>query len=139
VKGNPVTISNEDRKHFISEIHYYIYTVLIPLNLMFMVFLFLPGEGKYLAAIALLLDALVYLTKIKPAYDDISEDRFYSKRGVLRAVKFRISFEKFEYRLENEPEILTSVTSRYQTSLEHEVDVVYAQKSHRIIKMKITQ
>jgi len=139
VKGNLVTISNEDRKHFISEIYYYIVTVLIPLNLIFMVFLFLPGGGKYLSGIALLIDALVYFTKIKPAYDDISEDRFYSKRGILRAVKFHISLEKFEYRLENEPEIFSSVTSRYQTCLEHEVDIVYAQKSHRIIKMKITQ
>ncbi len=139
MKGNSVAISNEDRRHFISEIHYYIYTVMVPLNLIFGIFLFLPGEAKLLSATALLLDGLVYLTKIKPAYDDISEDRFCSKRGILRTVKFRPSLEKFEYRLENEPEILSSVTSRYQTCLEHEVDVVYAVKSHRIIKMKITQ
>lgn len=137
MKATPATITNEERKHFISEIHYYLLTVVIPLNLIFLFFLFLPGEGKYLAALALLLDILVYFTKIKPAYDDVAADQFYSKRGVLRAVKFSFSFEKFEYRLDGEPEVLSSVTSRYHTCLEHEVEVVYAQKSHRIIKMKI--
>lgn len=138
MKGNLVTITDQDRKNFISEIHYYILTVVVPLNLIFMVFLLLPGEAKYLAAIALLLDLFIYLTKVKPAYDDISGNRFYCKRGIFRAVKFRLSFEKFEYRLEGEPEVLSSVTSRYQTCLEHAVEVVYADRSHRIIKMKMT-
>lgn len=138
MKGNLVTITDQDRKNFISEIHYYILTVVVPLNLIFMVFLLLPGESKYLAAIALLLDLFIYLTKVKPAYDDISGNRFYCKRGIFRSVKFRLSFEKFEYRLEGEPEVLSSVTSRYQTCLEHAVEVVYADRSHRIIKMKMT-
>lgn len=138
MKGNLIAISNEDRKNFVSEIHYYMLTVLVPLNLIFMVFLFLPGDAKYLAALALLVDVLVYFTKIKPAYDDVSDDKFYCKRGILRAVKFNFSFEKFEYRLDDEPEILSSVTSRYQTCLEHEVEVVFAHKSRRIIKMKLT-
>lgn len=138
MKGNLTTITDEDRKNFISEIHYYILTVVIPLNLIFLVFLLLPGEAKYMSAIALFLDVLIYLTKIKPAYVDIAKNRFYSKQGVLRNQKFRISFEKFEYRLDGEPEILSSVTSRYQTCLEHAVEVVYAEKSHRIIKMKLT-
>lgn len=137
MKGNLVTISDQDRKNFISEIHYYLLTVVLPLNLLFAVFLLLPGQGKILSAIAIVLDVFIYLTKIRPAYNDIAENKFYSKRGVLRAVKFRISFEKFEYRLEGEPEVLSSVTSRYHTSLEHSVEVVYAEKSHRIIKMKL--
>jgi hypothetical protein len=138
VEGKLVTISDEDRKNFISEIHYYIMTVVIPLNLIFMVFLLLPDNAKYLSAVALLLDALIYLTKIKPAYDDMSGNKFYCKQGVLRAVKFRLSFEKFEYRLDGDPEVFSSVTSRYTSSLEHAVEVVYAEKSHRIIKLKHT-
>lgn len=138
MEGKRVTISNEDRNNFISEIHYYIFTVVIPMNLIFMVFLLLPGDAKFMSAIVLLLDALIYFTKIKPAYDDIAKNEFYVKKGILRAVKFRISFEKFEYRLEDEAEVLSSVTSRYGSCLEHEVEVVYANKSHRIIKMKLT-
>lgn len=138
MEGKRVTISNEDRNNFISEIHYYLFTVVIPLNLIFMVFLLLPGDAKYMSAIVLFLDALIYFTKIKPAYDDIAKNEFYVKTGVLRAVKFRISFEKFEYRLEDESEVLSSVTSRYGSFLEHEVEVVYANRSHRIIKMKLT-
>lgn len=133
-----VKITDKDRKEFISEIHYYFLTVVVPLNLIFAVFLLLPREAKALSAVALALDAFIYLTKIKPAYDDISAETFNCKQGVLRKAKFRLSFEKFEYFIEGEPEIMSSVTSRYQTCLEHAVEVVYAEKSHRIIKMKLT-
>ncbi len=138
MKGNHATISDKDRKDFVSEIHYYILTVVLPLNLIFLVFLMLPAEAKYLSGTALLLDVFIYFTKIKPAYDDISKDKFYMKRGILRKAKFRLSFEKFEYFLDGEPEILSSVTSRYLTALEHEVEVVYAEGSHRIIKLRTT-
>ncbi len=138
MKCSQVKITDKDRKEFISEIHYYILTVVIPLNLLFVVFLLLPREAKALSAVALLLDAFIYMTKIKPAYDDISAEFFNCKQGILRKAKFRLSLEKFEYVIEGEPEILSSVTSRYQTCLEHAVEVVYAEKSHRIIKMKLT-
>lgn len=137
MNGIQAKITSEDRKNFISEIHYYLMTVVLPLNLIFLVFLLLPGYYKLLTGIVLLLDTLIYITKIKPAYEDIQQERFLKKQGVLRTVRFHLSLEKFEYRLEGEPEILTSVTSRYLTFLEHAVEVVYADKSHRIIKMKL--
>lgn len=138
MKCSQVKITDNDRKEFISEIHYYLLTVIVPLNLLCAVFLLLPQEAKALSGLALLLDVFIYLTKIKPAYDDIAAETFHCKRGILRKAKFRLSFEKFEYFIEDEPEIMSSVTSRYQTCLEHAVEVVYAEKSHRIIKMKLT-
>lgn len=137
MEARPITITDLDRREFVGELKYYLLTVVVPLNLMFGVFLLVPG-GRHLSAIALLIDLLVYLTKFRPALDDLAHNQFYVRRGVLRAVKFRLSFEKFEYRLDGEPEVYSSVTSRYRPLLEHAVEMVYAEKSHRIIRIRQT-
>lgn len=137
MEARPITITDLDRREFVGELKYYLLTVVVPLNLMFGVFLLVPG-GRHLSAIALLIDLLVYLTKFRPALDDLAHNHFYVRRGVLRAVKFRLSFEKFEYRLDGGPEVYSSVTSRYRPLLEHAVELVYAEKSHRIIRIRQT-
>lgn len=133
------SLSEADKTCFIGEIKYYLLVVALPLNAIFLVFLLLPGMGKWIASSVILLDLFIYLTKVKPAFDDLAHGKFIQKRGVLRSAKFRLSAEKFEYHLDGEPEIFTSVTSQYTPCLEHEVDLIYAEKSHRIVKLKLTQ
>lgn len=135
MEARHVTLTEHDRRDFVGEIKYYLITVAVPLNLMFAVFFFIP-EGRYLGLLVLLLDLFIYLTKVKPAIDDLKHDHFMAKQGVFRTVRFRLSFEKFEYRLDGDPAIYSSVTSRYRPFLEHAVEIVYAEKSHRIVRVR---
>lgn len=43
MEARPITITDLDRREFVGELKYYLLTVVVPLNLMFGVFLLVPG------------------------------------------------------------------------------------------------